>query len=278
MNGKSFSLVSIGLCTTLMLGFCLFGDAPALFYYGFFSPVGRAVLAALRGPQTQWLIWLCICFYFIILTLLHSRQKAASFLCPSEPGLWLIGALSLAAFFYVVAYSDSMQSTQLITLFASAALGKGASVCAGFKGERQRDDDGIKTEYLRGSDFVVLVASLLAILLTLASVWHPSAGRRFEYHGIGRWSGFWSNPNTFGLLMGTGAALAVGIGIRGWSRLRSASPRQGMEDGGSKTRSGVWHLASGKYTLVTLCLIAACLMGRGLLHSYSRGAWVATFC
>jgi hypothetical protein len=51
-----------------------------------------------------------------------------------------------------------------------------------------------------------------------------------------------------------------------------------MEDGRWKTRSGVWRLVFGKFTVVILCLIAACLMGRGLLHSYSRGAWFATLC
>ena len=34
----------------------------------------------------------------------------------------------------------------------------------------------------------------------------------------------------------------------------------------------------GKWLCALLCLLAAILMGRGLLHSYSRGAWVGTVC
>ena len=34
----------------------------------------------------------------------------------------------------------------------------------------------------------------------------------------------------------------------------------------------------GKYAVVILCLLAEILMARGMLQSYSRGAWVATVC
>lgn len=39
-----------------------------------------------------------------------------------------------------------------------------------------------------------------------------------------------------------------------------------------------WKLGVGKYAVIILFLCAAGLMTRGLLHSYSRGAWLATFC
>ncbi len=44
-----------------------------------------------------------------------------------------------------------------------------------------------------------------------------------------------------------------------------------MEDRG-------WKSGIKKYAVGILCFVAVVLMGRGLLHSYSRGAWLATVC
>ncbi len=46
----------------------------------------------------------------------------------------------------------------------------------------------------------------------------------------------------------------------------------------SKAEVRGWKLGVGKYAVVIMFLFAAGLMARGLLHSYSRGAWLATFC
>jgi hypothetical protein len=110
----------------------------------------------------------------------------------------------------------------------------------------------------------ILVVRLIWILLLVvlaAASWSAQDYKSFQYQGHARCSGPWGNPNIFGLLMGAGTALAVGIGMRGWK----------MEDGG-------WKSGIKKYSVGILCFVAAVLMGRGLLHSYSRGAWLATFC
>jgi O-antigen ligase len=39
-----------------------------------------------------------------------------------------------------------------------------------------------------------------------------------------------------------------------------------------------WKLGVGKYAVAISCFIAAILMARGLLYSYSRGAWLGTAC
>jgi O-antigen ligase len=164
--------------------------------------------------------------------------------------------LFISAVVYAIDYSPS---TPALILIGGVALGQGAAVWACFEVRSQKSE-------VR-SILVFLVVSLLIILLALASVW-PTTGRIFEYHSHVRWSGPWDNPNIYGLLMGTGAALAAGMGMRGWR----------MEDGGSKIANRGWKLEVRKYVPSLLYFIAAILMVRGLLHSYSRGAWLATFC
>jgi O-antigen ligase len=114
----------------------------------------------------------------------------------------------------------------------------------------------------------MVILSLLVMLLALASVWNVNSTHIFEYHGHTRWSGPWDNPNIAGLLMGTGVALALGLGIS----------RRKVEDGKLKAGDMNWKLGVKKYAVVILCFFAAILMARGLLHSYSRGAWLATTC
>jgi hypothetical protein len=72
------------------------------------------------------------------------------------------------------------------------------------------------------------------------------------YHGP-RWMGFWNNPNDYGILMGAGLVLAVGL---------LAGSRK------SEVRS--------QRLLPIVLLIAVGMMGVGLVMSYSRGAWVGT--
>jgi len=69
----------------------------------------------------------------------------------------------------------------------------------------------------------------------------------YQYHSAIRWSGVWDNPNFYGLLMGTGVVLALGIGIREWQ----------MTDGGRRK---------------ALCLIF-CLIAAMLIHLFSSGFW-----
>ncbi len=72
------------------------------------------------------------------------------------------------------------------------------------------------------------------------------------YHGP-RWMGLWDNPNTYGMLMGAGVLLAVGL-LKGMKK----------EECGMK-----------KFKQIFL-LIAIFMLEVGLVMSYSRGAWLAT--
>lgn len=84
------------------------------------------------------------------------------------------------------------------------------------------------------------------ILLAFSSCWQVKLS-----HGIysmPRWIGLWGNPNTYGMLMGAGTMLAIGL----LAQIPSLS---------------------GNSRFITL-LISVLVMGVGLILSYSRGAWL----
>ena len=54
------------------------------------------------------------------------------------------------------------------------------------------------------------------------------------------------------------------------------SQMQAAEKGGKGVAFGGNPAEFGRYGATLLCVLAAVLMGRGLLHSFSRGAWLGT--
>jgi len=90
----------------------------------------------------------------------------------------------------------------------------------------------------------------LVALLVFSSWWHLDMIG--NYHGS-RWMGLWNNPNIYGMLMGAGVVLAIGL----------FAGRQKAECGMQKLLTVVFFMAAG-------------MMAVGLFFSYSRGAWVAT--
>ncbi len=91
----------------------------------------------------------------------------------------------------------------------------------------------------------------------------------YEYQGQTRWTGLWLNPNIYGILMGTGTVLASGLAA--WK----LGGGQWIGKSGERAvgRGGLGKLMTGFF-----CLSAVELLGLGLFHSYSRGAWIGTFC
>ena len=92
----------------------------------------------------------------------------------------------------------------------------------------------------------IFLASLVA-LLAFASWWQVNMSCK-TYHGP-RWIGLWDNPNVYGILMGVGATLAIGL------------------------------LAEEGKTKTVFCIflsVAVFMMSVGLVCSYCRGAWFGT--
>jgi len=157
--------------------------------------------AILLDPETQWMAYLCLGIYFT--TFLFFRWRtSSSFWRGANPDLWLASGLVIMAVIYAI---HQVSSTQAFTFLAGAVLGHGMTFWADF--------DFHNSKWKIQNWFGVLVVSILVIFLAWASVWHTGAGYTFEYRSKPRWSGPWDNPNIFGLLMGTGVVLALGLTV-----------------------------------------------------------------
>jgi hypothetical protein len=254
MTRESFAtLLKAGAVVFLLLVF-LFADGVWVSSAGFIGSALREVATVFRDSGTQWMVFLCLGIYFTAFLFLRSRM-ASGFWRAANPNLWLVCVLLISVVLYAINYSPS---TQALTLLGGAVLGQGAAVWICFEMRNQKSE---VRNSLRG-----LVVTLLVILLALASVWQTDAIKIFEYRGHTRWSGPWDNPNIFGLLMGVGIVLAIGSAVLNFEFLAFSKSNTGNWKG-----YGRWW----KVIFVVLCLFAAILIGRGLLHSYSRGAWLA---
>jgi O-antigen ligase len=106
-----------------------------------------------------------------------------------------------------------------------------------------------------------ITPALIVLFLAATCLIQTSIPHMYRYYRQVRWTGLWVNPNTYGLLMGLGVLLALGFVI---SCFKSyvLCPQT------------IWS----RRLKVVVCITAAGVMSDGLLHSYSRGAWLAFIC
>jgi hypothetical protein len=179
--------------------------------------------------SVQWMLMVCLavwCSTFIVLTF-------------SLNDLPFIGLLLIAIAAYFIGNIASWQTADATILLAGITLGKGTRFALMEDGRWKMEDSGLVT-FLVG----------LIVLLAFSSFWHLDMTNNY-YHGP-RWMGLWDNPNIYGMLMGTGGTLAIG--------LLAANKKL-------KIKNVKFNRFLG---------IALFMMGVGLVMSYSRGAWVAT--
>jgi O-antigen ligase/dienelactone hydrolase len=110
--------------------------------------------------------------------------------------------------------------------------------------------------------------TFFVLLLASASWLHSQTPIGYQYHAQDRWSGLWVNPNIYGMLMGVGVVLAVGLLVQN-SESKIRVPSLGLEGETSNMNRRAWSL---------LLLTAVGMMSVGLVKSFSRGALLATFC
>jgi hypothetical protein len=211
---------------------CLF-EFMLRYYSKSFSNYEQDFLSLPYLSSVSLLIW---CGVFTVLT------------CEKRDVLVIV-FLTIAAIFFFL--NINHPSTEAFTLFFSLAVGKGIRFFS-------KQMFAIKNSKIRLAEAnIVLHDNLgnfligLVFFLTLSSWWHLDFTKTF-YHGP-RWMGLWDNPNIYGMLMGAGLTLAIGL-------------LAGMKKE---------ELRMKKLLLVFL-LISAGMMGIGLLFSYSRGTWVGT--
>ena len=254
--------------------FCLFG-----FMLDRQSSVYREFEAALLS--VNWMLLICLavwCGCFLLLTF-------------SIYDLPLIGLLLIAISALFIGYAETSRATDAIILLAGVTLGKGARVLLRLKakgemlkeGEERlnppslrfgaaRAESGNMPEFsIQISEFRIFLVGLV-VLLAFSSWWRLDMSDNF-YHGP-RWMGLWDNPNIYGMLMGAGLLLAIGL-LAG-----NVEGRMKNEEAGGRKSNAGWNflrcLRSFAAIDSIILFIAAGMMGTGLLFSYSRGAWLGT--
>ena len=216
------------------------------------------VFATVQAADIQWVVFLCVAIYFCGFGWLHGTiHRGGEF--TQRAVWWLALALfSICALAYGMHYQEASRSTDPLLLGFGLALFLGVKLWRAANARRTQP-----------FNIDLAVVTSLLLLLPLGSLFHPDPLQRFHYRGHVRWSGMWENPNTFGLLMGTGFVLAVGSFLL-QPRLRHPA----VASGGSPR--GTAHPRTRTMAAAALCLVPAALCGLGLLRSYSRGAWVGT--
>ena len=174
----------------------------------------------------------------------------------SNPHLWLVGLVALVLLRYAFAYETAVRSLQPLVLLTGIVFGKGVALWAGWVGSLKSKGQSLKPDGVEQADQVgrvtpcapgvaddhglpngvqgtarpTLILCVLVALLACASQWQPDSGMEFHYHGIRRWEGVWENPNLYGLLMGVGTVLGVGLIVQSWrSKAQSHSGDQDAE-------------------------------------------------
>jgi O-antigen ligase len=270
MSRKFISILKVALAF-LGLILCILGSylfsSTRFFTEGIIGITFQQVLVTCRNPETQWVVMLCASIYFVTFALLQSHHSTACFWHISNPDLWLMGALLVSELIYTFNYSTSSLSLQSLALLAGAMFGKGGKIWASLR---------LNSRQIRYS--IGTYITLLVLLLAFVSIWHWGVTDNSQYRGQARWSGPWDNPNIYGLLMGVGVSLALGLLAQNLTCCDEAKRRResNVQSQGAEAKS--WKPRIRKYAAAILCFSAAILMARGLFHSYSRGAWLATFC
>jgi O-antigen ligase len=243
---KFFRLIKIILPLAIVT-VCLFG-------YVLHSQSGifREFQAALLSVEWMLLaclaIW-CLCFIFLTFSL---------------KDLPLVGLLLIAIIAYFISKAASWKIADAVILLAGVTLGKGAGFFVGDEVTSLNSKPGNKLE----TPYVVSYFLIgLIILLAFSSWWHLDMSSSF-YHGP-RWMGLWDNPNIYGMLMGAGVTLAIGL-LAASLKSKVQSPKSAE----SAEKNKVMDARS--LSLRIILFIAAGMMGVGLFFSYSRGAWVGT--
>jgi O-antigen ligase len=251
-----------------VLGACLFGDCHTLRTCRVLGSVFGEVTAVLNEAGTQWMVFVCAAIYFVAFVVLRCRvaggRRAGTRWGTWLPGeFWLLGLVVVAVLAYAFDYTQAVKSKMAVTLLGGAMVGQGVSF---FESRKQ------KAESRNGGGGILLV---LVVLLAAAAGWQAETRLTFQYRGQTRWSGPWDNPNTFGMLMGVGVVLSLGrLCLGKVEKLKTEM----LKAEGEHPTSNIESPTSNWWVWVrrVFLLVAAGVMGWGLLKSYSRGAWVGT--
>jgi len=284
----------------VLLFFLLLTSGIGLSSANFFGSALREVSIGLRDVQIQWMVVMCLFFYLITFLFVERRMNLrpfptsathfksgeddlswasrhqseaatvsrfalrcrssipialhSAFCCPS---FWLVALVILVGLRYAFAYPTAARHLEFLVLLAGIVVGKAFATWVRWPGDN--------VAWRR-----VVAICILVALLAASALWPSESAMAFHYRELHRWTGVWDNPNLYGLLMGVGLVLALGLAFLVFRGRRGAS---------IKTESEPPHVGCYAFKTgfgVSLCVLAAGVLGVGLWHSYSRGAWIAT--
>jgi len=277
-----------------------------LFEYVLYSHSGvfREFEAALLS--VQWMPLVCIaiwCGSFILLTF-------------SLKDWLLIGILFIAIAAFFIGYVTSSRAADAIVLLAGVMLGRGTQFL--LKGGNQPtltpslsypmgEGENSSTHVTRHSSLVTFLIGLI-LLLAFGAWWHLDVAHNF--YPRTRWTGLWDNPNVYGMLMGAGVVLAIGLRASLKSKVQSPKSEEDEKQKAYESADcadgrrlfSFFHLRKSvesadknmsgtargdarptkkvrdaqSLSLRIVLFISVFMMGIGLFFSYSRGAWVGT--
>ena len=213
-----------------MVGFCLFElvlTNKIEFIRGFavvFLLLQHSILFLL-------LIWCCA-----TLSLTFRRQD------------WLLVCLLLMA---LVAYVNAPNSPlDFLVLAFGVTVGKGANYLINahhFSTMRSRGHPSLDSFSGNSGSQLFFLLGVICLLAASACWQVDFQGHHYRWP---RWKGLWDNPNLYGMLMGAGGVLAVGIIANEKFKIQKSK------------------------TILLFASAAAVTMFIGLMFSYSRGAWL----
>jgi O-antigen ligase len=202
---------------------------------------GLEIAAVVRDPATQWMVVLCLAGYSITLLILeysmlpHDKRWQLG-----NVNIWLATLVVLVPLRYAFASPTASGFTHVSVFLAATICGKAISTWVRWQ------SDCVERR-------AAWMISCLVCFLACSALWQPEITMTFPYHDVSRWSGPWGNPNSYGLLMGGGGVLTIGLLAQ---RQKAKGKRQKL--------------------LSVISIIAALIMGTGLVMSYSRGACLGT--
>lgn len=251
----------LGLLLLLLLGSQFFGRLAPDSVVGSVPSEARLFCTS---SGSQWMLAACCAFYFCgLLWWQHRRQADASVGLRSgardavfDSALLLV-ALVGACVWYAAGYPGSIAHGDCVVLLLGMTIGQAIRTFRSVSSEN-------------ASIVMSTLMPALLVIFAVAALVRPNMGVAFYYRERLRWTGPWDNPNTFGLLMGIGLTLALGLL---WKRRLMRQRFFSVED--AVAQPSLEGLRDWQ-AWALLMAAGACLVG--LVMSFSRGAWIATAC
>jgi hypothetical protein len=290
---RFFQLKKVAL-PLAVVSVCLFG-----YFLNSQSEIFLEFQAALL--LVEWMLLVCLAIWCGTFIFLSFCQK----------DIPLIGLLLIAIAVYFIGYDASSRATDALILLAGVTMGKGTafllnsgklSPLTPALSHPMGEGEYNPARVTRRPSLVTFLVGLV-MLLAFGSWWHLDVANNFYPAGV-RWTGLWDNPNVYGMLMGAGLALTIGLLAQNlkseklkaeiedkWTEsgnqktLTDSSPRPSPRlamRGGNLLRFLRIFAAKGavgdlrSLSLRIVLFVAAGMMGVGLFFSYSRGAWLGT--